>query len=214
MGFTVTFPTSGAVPDPEVVSGWLRERGEPFDATGQALALKAVGVRVEIAPDLGSMKAHVDVSSTIDLSRAVDLIFDLSILAGADVRLTGVGEVTRGALWLRLADEQDRCRILEALERAEIQGKREEILKRLWQVIAALRPGHDDRWDTAAGRVVELREVGSPDGISVADACWHVDEPEIGDVIPVPVSGSAHTLAWRWLAEAYPGLADSDWSFH
>jgi len=195
------------------VAAWFRVRGEPIEAVGSTLHLRAIALRVEIAPDHGSMKAHLDVSSQLDLTRAVDLVFELSILAGADVRLTGIGEVTRGALWLRLADEQDRVRIGEALERASIHGNREEVGKRLWQVVAALRNGHDDRWDVAAARIVELREVGATDGISVEDAAWHVEDPQPGDVIAVQVPGSVHTLAWRWLSEAYPGLAESDWSF-
>ena len=35
-----------------------------------------------------------------------------------------------------------------------------------------------------------------------------------GDVIGVGVEGSVHTLAWRWLSEAYPGLAEPDYTFH
>jgi hypothetical protein len=196
------------------VGGWLRERGEPFETTGSTVHLRALAMHVEVAPDQASMKAQLDVSSMIDLTRAVDLIFDLSVRAGADVRLSGVGEVTRGGLWVRLADEQDRLRIAEALDRADQHGNREEVGQRLWQVVAALRPGHDDRWDAAARRIVELREVGAADGISLQDACWHADNPKPGDVIAVDVPGSAHSLAWRWLSEAYPGLAETDWSFH
>ena len=214
MAFTVTFPTSGPVPDPEQVSEWLRERGEPFGCPQPScLQLRALDVQIDIAPDNGSMKILLDVTSTMDLTRVVDLVFELSILAGADVRLTGVGEVSRGALWLRLADEQDRVRIGEALHRAEIQGNREEVGTRLWQVVAATRPGKDDRWDATSERIVELKEVGAPDGISLADAAWHTDDPEPGDVIAVPIEGSVHTLAWRWLSEAYPGLAEPDFTF-
>lgn len=214
MAFTVTFPKSGEMPQVDAVAEWLRQRGEPFEAAGATLSLRAVAMRVEMAPDQGSMKAHFDVSSLMDLTRLVDLVFELSIFVGADVRLTGVGEVTRGGLWLRLADEQDRLRIAEALRRAEIHGNRDEVTKRLWQVVAALRAGHDDRWDANAQHIVELLEVGAPDGISVADAAWHADDPQPGDVIATRVAGSVHTLAWRWLSEAYPGLAETDWSFH
>lgn len=215
MAFTVTFPTSGPLPDPEQVAEWLRERGEPFGCPQPScLQLRALELRVDIAPDHDSMKVILDVSSTMNLTRVVDLVFELSILAGADVRLTGVGEVTRGALWMRLADEQDRLRIAESLYRAEIHGNREEVLQRLWQVVAAIRAGHDDRWDVKRERIVELKEVGAPDGISLADAAWHTDNPEPGDVIAVGVEGSVHTLAWRWLSEAYPGLAEPDFTFH
>ena len=215
MAFTVTFPTSGKVPCSDDVASWLRERGEPFSCPQpDCLQLRALELRIDIAPDQGSMKVMIDITSTLYLTRVVDLVFELSILAGADVRLTGEGEVSRGALWMRLADEQDRVRIAEALQRAEIHGNREEVGKRLWQVVAAIRPGKDDRWDATAGRIVELCEVGAPDGISLADAAWHADNPEAGDVIAVGVEGSVHTLAWRWLSEAYPGLAEPDFTFH
>ena len=215
MAYTVTFPTSGNVPAPDAIAGWMRERGEPFSCPQPScLQLRALELRVEVDPNLASLKAHLDISSATDLTRVVDLVFELSILAGADVRLTGVGEVNRGELWIRLADEQDRIRLAEAIGRAEVHGNRDEVTKRLWQVVAALRQGRDDRWDQSGERIVELREVGAPDGISLADAAWHSDDPEPGDVIAVPVEGSVHTLAWRWLSEAYPGLAESDFTFH
>lgn len=215
MAFTVTFPTTGNVPHPDAIAAWLRERGEAFMCPQPScLQLRAIELRVDVSPDLDSLKAQLDLTSTTDLSRLVDLVFELSMLAGADVRLTGEGEVTRGALWVKLADEQDRLRIGEALHRAEVHGKREEVGKRLWQVVAALRPKRDDRWDRKREAIVELREVGAPDGISLADAAWHADNPEAGDVIAVPVEGHLHTLSWRWLSEAYPGLAEIDFTFH
>lgn len=215
MAFTVTFPTSGPMPEPDVIADWLRERGEPFSCPAPScLQLRAIDLRIDIAPDQDSMKVLIDVTSTVSLTRVVDLVFELSIRVGADVRLTGQGEVTRGSLWMRLADEQDRIRIGEALQRAEIHGNREEVGKRLWQVVAAIRPGKDDRWDVNRQQIVELMEIGAPDGISLADAAWHTDEPEAGDVIAVGIEGVVHTLAWRWLSEAYPGLAEHDFTFH
>lgn len=193
----------------------MRERGEPFECPQPtAIQLRALDLRVELSPGQDSMKGLLEVTSGMNLSRVVDLVFELSVFAGADVRLAGLGEVSRGALWLRLADEQDRLRIAEALERAEVHNRRDEVGQRLWQVVAATRPGRDDRWDATKQRVVELQEVGAPDGISVADAHWHTDDPEVGDVISVAVDGSVHTIAWRWLSEAYPGLAEAEHTFH
>ena len=48
---------------------------------------------------------------------------------------------------------------------------------------------------------------GSPAGRFSASR-WHAAEPKIGDTIPIPVMGYVHCLVWRWLSEAYPGLAD------
>ena len=212
MAYTLTFPTSADLLTLEEISEWLMRRGEPFECPNSGcVQLRAVDVRVELDASKNRMRAHLEVSSTLNLTRVVDLVFELSILAGADVRLAGHGEVSRGALWLQLADEQDRLRITESLQRAEVHGRREEVGQRLWQVVAAIRRGHDDRWDTRTNRIVELKEVG--DEISLADASWHADDPQIGDVIPVGVEGSAHSIAWRWLSEAYPGLAEYEHTF-
>lgn len=212
MAFTLTFPTTAELPPPEEVADWLRQRGEPLEVLeGGMVQLRALALRFEVEPDV--VRAHLDVTAELPLTRVVDLLFDLSIFLGADVRLTGTGEVTRGRLWMALADEQDRARIAKALERAADLGRLEEVGKKLWQIVSAVRPGCDDRWDREVGQIVELKEVGATDGISLADAAWHSEDPQAGDVIPVPVEGSVHTLAWRWLSEAYPGLAEPDYTY-
>ncbi len=209
MAFTVTFPTSAVLPTVEATADWIQQRGEPLESLPSGcLQLRALDLRIDVEPE--RVRAHLNVSEELSLTRVVDLLFELSLFLAADVRLTGVGEVSRGALWMRLADDQDRLRIANALKRADDVGKMEEVGKRLWQVVSAVRPGCDDRWDQQHGRIVELKEVGSADGISLADAAWHADDPAAGDVIPVPVEGSVHTLAWRWLSEAYPGLAEAE----
>ena len=166
-------------------------------------------VRLVVSPDDASMQAQIEVTANAPLVRLVDLMFSLSIKAGADVRLAGEGAVTRAELWMRLTDEQDRIRIAEALRRASERGSAEEVLNRLWAVLAMLAPGRDIRWDAAHERIVELREVGEPGGISLEEAAWHQSDASMGDVIPVPVRGYLHMLAWRWFSEAYPGLAES-----
>ena len=173
-------------------------------------------VQFVAAPDADTMLAHLEVTSTVPLSRVVDLLFGMSVEAGADVRLAGEGEITRSGLWMRLADEQDRIRIAEALNRAQDHGNAEEVMTRLWAIVAALRPNRDDRWEAATGRIVEMKEVGAEDGIDLDSARWHVEEPQLGDVVAVPVHNShhIHTLAWRWLNEAYPGLAETHSTLH
>ena len=217
MAFTVRFPTSGPCPPPQAVANWLTAHGEPFEAEGDdTLTLRALPVRFVAASDAETMLAHLEVNSTVPLTRVVDLLFGISVEAGADVRLTGEGEITRSALWMRLADEQDRIRIAETLRRAQDHGNGDEVLTRLWAVVAGLRPRRDDRWDATSARIVEMREVGVEGGISLEDAQWHAENPEIGDVVAVPVHNShhIHTLAWRWLSEAYPGLAESHSTLH
>ena len=213
MAFTVTFPATGptcTVPD---LSEWLTERGEPFTVDGDdTVVLRALPVRFVASQKSASLVAHLEVTSSVALSRMVDVLFDVSVRAGADVSLAGTGEVNRAGLWMRLADEQDRLRLAESLERAREHGSADEVYKRLWAVLATLRQGHDDRWDAAKQRVVERVEVGK--GMSVEEAAWHVENPQLGDEISIPVRSHLHTLVWRWLSEAYPGIAEAEHTLH
>ena len=210
MAFTITFVGSGTVPARSDLETWLTEQGEPFEAdTPTTLQLRALPMRLVAAPDQ-SLMAQFDVTETAPLTRMVDVLFEISVRAGADVRVAGAGEISRQALWIRLADEQDRLRIAAALLRANEHGNREDVVQRLWAVVAALRPDRDWRWDVQRERVVELRDVGGPDGIPVEEARWHRDDLRTGDVVAVPVEGFVHTLVWRWLSEAYPGIAEAE----
>lgn len=209
MAFTLTFPTTGSHPSPADVAGWLSEQGEPFEPEGSGtFALKALPMRL-VTAEGGAMQAWVEVTSRAPLVRMIDLLFNLSVRAGSDVRLAGTGEMTRARLWMRLADEQDRVRIGESLDRADDRGNRDEVLTKLWAVLAVIQPGRDLRWDAGQRRIVELVEVGAPDGISVEEASWLVEGAAAGDVVPKPIEGCLHILAWRWLSEAYPGLAET-----
>jgi hypothetical protein len=212
VAFTVTFPTSQPVCSVAELSEWLTDRGEPFVADDEGITLRAFPMRFVAGADQASLQCQLEVSPTMPASRVIDVVFDVSVRAGADVHLVGVGPVTRASLWMQVADEQDRVRLAEALMRAEHSSNRDEILRRLWGVLAAARLGHDDRWDATRERVVELLEVG--EGISVEQAAWHATGPKMGDVVSVPVKGMLHCLAWRWLSEAYPGIAESEHTMH
>lgn len=197
MAFTVTFRSSTLPPPVPTLAEWLTERGEPFAAEGEdTLVLLAVPVRFTSSPHHPALQAQIDVVANLALTRLVDTLHDVSLRVGADLSLAGRGTVSRAQLWMVLADEQDRVRVAEALKRAREHGDADEVHKRLWAQIASLRPGHDDRWDTAAERVVELRE-----GVEQARG------DDGGDLVYVPVDGFVHCLVWRWLAEAYPRLA-------
>lgn len=213
MAFTVTFPSTSPLPSVDELGGWLTDRGEPFAPGGNdEVALRALPIRFVASPGHATLKAHLEVTATAPISRMVDVLFEVSVRAKADVVLAGFGEVTRSGLWMRLADDQDRVRIAQALSRAREHGQHDEIHKRLWSVVAIQRAGHDDRWDAQQERVVEVVEVGS--GISLEQAAWHVEEPAMGDVISVPVHGALHILVWRWLSEAYPGIAEAEHTLH
>ncbi|MBX2800053.1 MAG: hypothetical protein KTR31_20415 [Myxococcales bacterium] len=213
MAFTVTFPASSPTCDVSTLGEWLKERGEPFVDEGEdTLVLRALPVRFVASPDNASLRAHLDITANVALQRMVDVIFEVSVRAGADVRLAGHGEMTRPAMWMLLADEQDRLRIAESLRRAEELGSRDEIYQRMWGVLATLRDGRDDRWDAQAERIVERVEVGAD--ISVERAAWHSEGVQVGDEVSVPVVGYLHSLVWRWLSEAYPGIAEAEHTLH
>lgn len=209
MAFTVSFPTEGPPPHPTDVSGWLIEQGEPFEREGlHALRCKAVPLRLVCDPESTTMKGHIELEAHSRLTRLVDLLFHLSKRAGADVRLPGVGPVTRAQLWLALAEDQARLKVAAAVLLSQERSNAHEIHQRLWGLIGALRPGRDLRWDARRQAIVEVLEVGAPDGISAEDAAWHAESPQVGDAVAVPVAGHVHLLAWTWLREAYPGLTD------
>ena len=179
--------------------------GEPFEESPTGLALEAIPLRID-RDHTGQPVVHLHVTTDLLLSRLVGLVFDLSMHLGADVELAGSDTVSRAEMWMRIADEQDRLRIGEALERAAEQGRREEVVRGLWAVLGCLREGRDIRWDAKRKMAVELREVG--DGISAHDAAEHAPNPSPGDLVAVPIKdeGELHILAWRWLSEAYPSL--------
>lgn len=212
MAFTVTFPTARPLCAVDELAEWLTDRGEPFQADPQGITLRALPMRFVVGAEQESLQCQIDVTSSMPVTRMIDVIFDVSVRAGADVHLAGAGQLSRAFLWMRMADEQDRVRLAESLLRAESSSNRDEIVRRLWGVLAAARIGHDDRWDATQERVVELVEVG--ESISVEEAAWHADAPAVGDVVAVPVKGMLHCLAWRWLSEAYPGIAEAEHTIH
>lgn len=195
------------MPETRVLAEWLTEQGEPFKTKGlQTLTLRALPVQLAVQDERNTVAASVSITPTLPLMRLVDLLFDLSVLTGADVHLTGHGKVTRPALWLRLADEQDRLRIAEALARATEHGNYNEIVRRLWSILAGIHPGLDIRWNANKARIVELREVGTPNGIPLNEALRLDEAATLGSLVSVPIATYLHSLGWRWLSEAYPGL--------
>jgi len=212
VAFTVTLHTSGPIPPADSLAAWLTEQGEPFEMEGpQHLGLRALPVRLGVEEDAGVVRVQVDINPTVPLMRLVDLLFDLSVVAGADVKLAGAGSVNRAALWMLLADDQDRQRIATALTRATEHGNHEEIVRRLWAILNVLQPGQDVRWSMEHSCIVEMKEVGAEGGISFEDAAWHTAEPQLGSLIAIKLPGFLHSLAWRWLSEAYPGLCESNY---
>ncbi len=200
MALTVTLHTAGELPSPEAIARWLTGHGEPFEAEDDGIALRALPLRIAVR-DARTLTVAVDLRPDTAVARAVDLIYDLSVVAGADVRL-GDADLTRAALWLRLADEQDRLRIRRALEVAAERGVADDVSRKLWAVIAALHPGIDARWSTDLGAIVEIDDA---EGVLLqADA-----DTDSAALVPRRLHGAPHLLAWRWLSEAWPSLTDA-----
>lgn len=202
MSFSLSFPTAATPPSLAELAAWLEEEGEAWASEdGEALVLRALPLR--LLHTGSGLRGEVEVGLTTPLSRLVRVLFALSSRVGADVRVVGVGLVDRAALWLRLADEQDRLRLAAALARVDEHPQRDEILRGLWSLLAVAAPGRDARWDALRERVVELHDSGDltdPGFVRVTS------EPPLP---PVPLDPPIHLLAWRWLGEAWPALADA-----
>lgn len=212
MAFTVTIHTTGPLPSADNFSEWLTQQGEPFEIEGpQHLGLRGLPVRLVVEAEAGEIQAHIDITPTVPLMRLVDLLFDLSVVAGADVRLAGTGSVSRPALWMRLADDQDRQRIAKALSQASEHGNHDEVIRRLWAVLNVLMPNQDIRWSMEQACIVEMKEIGAEGGISIEEATWHSPQAQLGDLVAIKLPGFLHSLAWRWLSEAYPALSDTSY---
>jgi hypothetical protein len=117
VSFEVRFPTTVQPMERDTLSAWLLERGEPATVDAEVVALKALPVVFATVDEL--LCARLQITASLPLTRLVDMLFDLSMEVGSDVELQGAGQVTRAKLWLTLADEQDRIRLGEALERAK-----------------------------------------------------------------------------------------------
>lgn len=209
MAFTVSFRTQGPPLSRAELEEWLTEQAEPFEEEGpEHIALRALDVLLVMAPGQ-PLQAQLTIETNAPLSRLVDLLFALSVRAGADVKLAGVGEVDRARLWLVLADEQDRQRLAESIKTASLHGCQDDVLNGLWRLLAAVRPGKDHRWDIDRERIVEMKIVG--ESISAEEAAWHTDDTTTGEYVPFPVTSGElfHIVAWRWMNETWPGVAEA-----
>lgn len=203
MSLSITLHTAGDLPALQALERWLTEQGEPHETEQDQLRLLALPLT--IAPvDQQNMRVDVALRCETPVTRAVDLVFDLSVLAGADVRV-GPKDCSRAGLWLLLADEQDRMRLAAAIQLAIERGNADEVLRRLWAVLNSLYPRHDVRWSAEQQAIVRLDEVGAPGGIPLEDAEAH----ELGDLVARRLDGAPHLLAWRWMSEAYPSLSEA-----
>lgn len=194
--------TAGELPSLQAIERWLTERGEPFELHDEALGLRALPLTVAL-PDPHHLRTEVELRCDTPVARTVDLVFDLSVLAGADVSIEG-DDVTRASLWLRLADEQDRLKIAAALDLARERGCADDVLRRLWAVLNSLYPQGDVRWSAELNAVVRLDEGGAPTGVVLGDP-----DLDAATLVPRRVSGAPHLLAWRWLSEAWPSLVET-----
>lgn len=203
MATTLSLQTTGELPGADALSRWLTEQGEPYLAEDDRLVLRALPLTLDPL-DPCVLGASVDVQAELPLTRLVDLVFDLSVLCGADV-MHGTTSLNRAGLWLLLADEQDRLRLGRAIDHARERGNADEVLRRLWAMLNTLYPSADVRWSAELRAIAEVLEVGAPGGLPLEDAADH----ELGDLVPRRLAGTPHLLAWRWMSEAYPSLSET-----
>jgi hypothetical protein len=185
VAFTFSFPwVTDAQPDG--LQAWLVGQGEPFELEGHELRLRALPVQLTANGD--ALLATVDLSAQVRLPRLVGLLFELALWLGTDLQLDG-RPIDRATAWLRLADDQDRMRIAQAIDRA---GPRtDEVLAGLWLVLRALGRHHDLRWDPRSRAIVEIRTqlVDADDETTVsrrAGAPGVVDLSRPGHARPAP----------------------------
>jgi len=203
MSFLFTFPRATRDDDdaPEDLEAWLTGQGEPFEPDDVA-GLRLRALPVVLTSDVEGLRAEVDPSPQVPLPRLIGLLFDLALWLGTDMHL-GQLPIDRAVAWLRLADEQDRNRIAQAISRA---GPRtDEVLTGLWRVLRALGRNHDLRWDPTALAIVEVRIWSDGEEITAAEA---TEETDPGALITFRVHDGLHIFAWRWLAETWPALTN------
>lgn len=183
---TLTLTSRVALPSVAAIASWLTDSGEPVLVEGRRISLRALGAH--LVAEEGLLVAHIDLTASTPVVRLVDLLFDLSSHIGSDLHDVARKPVTRPTVWFELAAEQDRIRVGAALARSLEHGVRQVMVQRLWALGASLFPNRDVRWDAASARFVEV-----------------VDEGPV--CRPLADDRAANVLAWRYLSEAWPGVA-------
>ncbi len=183
---TLTLTSRLALPSVTGVAAWLTDSGEPVVVDDRRIVLRALGAF--LVHEGSQLVAHIDLAASTPVVRLVDLLFDLSSHIGSDLHDAAGTTVTRPTVWFQLAAEQDRIRVGSALARSLEHGVRQVMVQRLWALGASLFPDRDVRWDVTSARFVEV--VGE------------------GPVLrSLPDDRAANLLAWRYLSEAWPGVA-------
>jgi hypothetical protein len=201
---TLQFTTVGPLPTASELEAWLTEQGEPFVSEQlHVITLRALPLTLSFTQE--GLRGEVCLHEDVPLTRLVRLLFDLALRVGGELRLTEVGVVDRAGLWVRLADEQDRHRIVAALRRADQHGQREDVLTSLWSLLCTLGHGQDLRWDPVLESIVAVRDVLRTRELDGLGDVTEDDPTPVGS-IAVPVQSEMHMLAWRWLSEAHPSL--------
>jgi len=202
VSISLEFRTGRPVASVAEVADWFLNQGEPCEPQGPTtIALLALPVHLILHPH--RMEAQIDLTPKVPLHRLVRVMADLAIQLGAE---TVFHERTMGRseLWLVLAEEQDRMRIQDALDRAEALHCRSEVLTQLWQLLGAMGQGRDLRWDLSSHRIIEFVDTGPLD--ATEDTVDTVTTQAPGPLRPLQPFEQAHITAWRWLSEAWPNL--------
>lgn len=183
---SLTLTAAARPPGVEALADWLIEQGEVCTVTDGGITVR--GVPVVITPGGSALHVRIAVDGQAPMSRISRLVFALSVLAGGDVLLDGLTELSQPQLWWHLAEEQDRFRLAAAIDAGAQHEHGREMLLALWSHVAAICPGADVRW--RRDRLVEIQ----------------VDPADTEREFEVPVPVGTHVLAYRWLAAAWPSL--------
>lgn len=192
-------------PDLAEISASLAAMGEAFELGGPdepgVIHLRALPVVLRRTER--DLSAEIALTPSVPIARLLALIYDLALQLGGEVTLDGASPTERAAAWLCFADDQDRLRIARAIDRAE--GRAEEVLRGLWDILVVLGQGRDLRWHPREARIVEVDrgELGLEDEPTLS-------EEEVMDPLLTvrEAAPGTHILAWRWLTEAWPALAE------
>ena len=98
MAITVTFPTNRPLCTIDELSAWLSDRGEPFASDDESIHLRAFPMRFVAAGEQATLKCHIEVTPGMPVQRMVDVVFHVSVQAGADVHVAGEGQRSRATL--------------------------------------------------------------------------------------------------------------------
>ncbi len=174
------------------------ELPEVFEHRGLRMQGEVLGARMRLTAQLHGRTA---------VDHVLTFVHDLAAQWGGEVALTEVdGErrhvTDRAALWITLADLRDRLRLVGAIEGD--RDTRAEVLRGLWALLQVWGAAMELRYLPDLGRIVAVRP-------RRGHASTTETEDTEFDALDTPAHQAplgTHLVAWRWLEETWPSLAE------